>query len=83
MEIYLYTGQITNLEIWLVTTYPEETIYIDFGYKGMPKVSYQNDVRDPPDLDIVTTEGDVEEQPPIAVPEVKQQIQQFIIRPMN
>ena len=84
----IFTGQITNLEEDMieVSTYPEkDTIYIDFAYKGIPKdIPIKSiEIRDPPDLDITTTETPPEPEgsgSDVPVPQVKQQIQQFIIQ---
>ena len=88
----IFTGEITNLEEDMieVQTYPEKgTIYIDFGYKGIPKdlPIKSIEIRDPPALDIVALPGDVDapESKPaapaaaVSLPEVTQQIKQFIV----
>ena len=84
----IFNGEITNLEEDMIeiNTFPEkEVIYIDFAYKGIPKdlPIKSIEIRDPPELDLVTTETppseDVEKQR-APLPEIKQQIQQFIIQ---
>ena len=88
----IFTGEITNLEEDMieVQTYPEkETIYIDFGYKGLPKdlPIKSIEIREPPAIDIVALPGDVdptesksvEPKAPVSLPEVSQQIRQFIV----
>jgi hypothetical protein len=93
----IFTGEITNLEEDMieVQTYPEkQTIYIDFGYKGIPKdIPIKSiEIRDPPALDIVDVSvrgEDVAESEPtaqpsagpsaVAVPEVTRQIKEFIV----
>ena len=83
-----------------VQTYPEkETIYIDFGYKGIPRdIPIKSiEIRDPPDMEITVVPGEVPSEvpdeapdvapdvtakppPPPVIPEVKQQLQQFIVQ---
>ena len=88
----IFTGEITNLEEDMIEiqTYPEkETIYIDFGYKGLPKdlPIKSIEIRDPPAIDILALPGDtdlsdskkVPESAAVSVPEVTQQIRQFIV----
>ena len=86
----IFTGEITNLEEDMieVQTYPEkETIYIDFGYKGIPKdlPIKSIEIRDPPAIDIVVLPGETAPEPEessrvaTSVPEVTQQIRQFIV----
>ena len=87
----IFTGEITNLEEDMieVQTYPEkQTIYIDFGYKGLPKdlPIKSIEIRDPPAVDLVDLPGEKDTQPakavvpePVSVPEVTQQIRQFIV----
>ena len=89
----IFSGQITNLEEDMieVETFPEkETIYLDFGYKGLPRdIPIKSiEIRDPPDIEIseqvpLPLEGEEqkeEKQVNIPVPEVKKQIQQFIVQ---
>ena len=89
----IFSGQITNLEEDMieVETFPEkETIYLDFGYKGLPRdIPIKSiEIRDPPDIEISEQvppplEGEEqkeEKQVNIPVPEVKKQIQQFIVQ---
>ena len=90
----IFSGEITNLEEDMieVQTYPEkETIYIDFGYKGIPRdIPIKSiEIRDPPDLEITAVpdetqsgvpDGTEKPPPPPVIPEVKQQLHQFIVQ---
>lgn len=90
----IFSGQITNLEEDMieVQTFPEkETIYIDFAYNGIPKdIPIKSiEIRDPPDLEVSAVPGpetgseplpESKVQVTVPVPDVKQQLQQFIIQ---
>ena len=87
----IITGEITNLEEDMIEimTFPEkDTIYIDFAYKGIPKdIPIKSiEIRDPPDLELTVMSPDGQPEvpptsvPTVPVPEVKQQIKQFIIQ---
>lgn len=87
----IFTGEITNLEEDMieVQTYPEkDTIYIDFGFKGIPKdiPITKIETRDPPALDIIELTGTeradrgTEGEERATHPAIKQQIREFIVQ---
>lgn len=86
----IISGEITNLEEDMieVSTFPEnQTIYIDFAYKGIPKdIPIKSiEIREAPDMDLIVDKDDEKTTAPptdieTPIPEIKDRIKQVIIQ---